>query len=135
MDDARCVGFSDCFACLQYVTGGLFSWQYAVLTYGALEIDTLEVLHHHVGRTVVENADIENPRDVLATNFRGGLRLPRETGSRLFVSQHIRTKELYRDSVFELNVYRANDDAHTAFADDRLDTVLTRENFTRSYNG
>ena len=54
------------------------------------EVLALEVLHHHVRAAVLELADVEHARDVLAAQARRGARLALEAAERLGVARGLR---------------------------------------------
>ena len=96
------------------------------------EVVALEVLHDHVRRAVLERADVEHARDVLALELAAAA-APRGRSARAtsgFCSA-VGQEELDRDALLELEVRRRDDDAHAALPEDALDAVLADEDCHR----
>ena len=87
----------------------------------------LEVLHHHVGRAVLERADVGDLRDVLAFQLCGRLRLAHEPFDRIGIERHVLPQHLDREALVELEVGDLRDDPHPPLAEDRLDPVLAQK--------
>ena len=92
------------------------------------EIGALQVFEHHVRRTRLEGADVDDARDVFALESNGRLRLPQEALHDLLISEHLRQQKLHRHGLMKLEVHGLHDDAHTALAEHPLDAVSAREN-------
>ena len=80
------------------------------------------------GRAVLERADVDHARDVLALDA-APPRAPRAGSARRrsACSRSSGQQELERDALVELEVPRRDDDAHAALAEHALDAVLARE--------
>jgi len=97
------------------------------------EVLTLEVLHHHVRAAVLELADVEDARHVLAAQARRGASLALEPAERLGVGEGSGTEQLDGDALPERFVRGREDHAHAAFADGALHAVLPREHHARGH--
>src|SRR5439155_13468877 len=94
------------------------------------DVTPFEKLHHDVRRAIVERADVEHARDVLALEPSDRARLAHEPLLRLGVHHRRREHELQRDELIELDIARRDDDAHPALPEDALDLEFPREDIS-----
>src|SRR5262249_2895757 len=97
------------------------------------QVSSIEVLHDHVRRAVLERADVAHARDVFVLDADRGLRLATEARDGFRVREHLREEKLDRDFVVELDVLRGDDDAHAPDSEHLADAVFAGENFAFTY--
>jgi hypothetical protein len=91
------------------------------------EVFALEALHHDVGATILERANVENASDVLASKADGGTRLAHKTTDDVSVPKRYLAEELDGDVGVEAFVLGSEHDPHAALTDDALDPILSSE--------
>ena len=133
VDDARVVRFGDRLARLEKKVERLVQGQAPALVEELGEVHSLEVFHHHVGRAVLERADVRDLRDVLTLQLHRRARLAEKSRDGLGVPERVREEKLQRDALLELDVHRRDDDAHPALAEHALDAVFACEHIAFVY--
>ena len=98
------------------------------------EVGALEVLHHHVRRAVVERADVEDARHVLALEADRVARLAEEAALVIGRADLV-AHELQRDHLTELEVASGDDVAHATLAEDALDPEFPGNHVPRANTG
>ena len=89
------------------------------------EVRAHEVLHHHVGRAVLQLAHVDHPRDVVALEARRRARLAQEALHHL--AARAGEEELDGHLLPQRDVRRRHDHAHAALPEHALDAVLAGE--------
>ena len=84
-------------------------------------------LHHHVDQTVARRAQIIDGDGVRMTEAARGLAFTTKAAQPLRIVAHLRREDFDRHLIAEQDVARTIDRAHSAFADQRLDVILTVE--------
>jgi hypothetical protein len=124
MDDPEGVRLGDGLAGLEHVPDGFLARQRAARSDEGREIPSLEVLHHDERRAVLERADVEDPRNVLAFELGRCARLARESCDESGALEHLRKEKLESDRAIEKDLRGGDHDAHTTGAERPLDAVF-----------
>jgi hypothetical protein len=120
--DAERVRFGDRGARLRDVVGGDVDRQRTVVGEVAREVHAAQMLHHDV-RTIPMATEVERAGHVLALDARRRLRLAQEPR----LVRALRPEQLDRDLRAELEVPRAEHDAHAAVSEQALHAVLAAD--------
>jgi hypothetical protein len=119
------VGLCRADAGLKNEINGLFDRKSAPLREPRCEIASFQELHDHERYPAGQGSYVEHPRDVLALDLDGGLRLPQKPIDRARVARHLGQEELDRDLLIEAHVVRRHDDAHSSESEHAIHSVLT----------
>ena len=124
MDDPEPVRFGHGDARLEDELDGLGDGERSRLPEPYGEIAPVEELHDEIRSPRLERPDVDDPRDVLASDLHNRPGLAGEAGDGLLVFHHRREEEFDGDFGVELQVAGSDDDAHAAGAEDPLDLVF-----------
>ncbi len=134
MDDAEAVSVGDRDGGLQEKVDRLVNRKRAPLLQPNRG-SPLQVFHDHVRSAVVQGTHVENAGDVLVLDPDGGPRFARESRDGFLVVEQRGQKKLEGHAAVELDVACRDDHTHAAYAEDALDAVLAREDFTLAHSG
>jgi hypothetical protein len=132
VDDPERVGIGDGLARLQHEIDRQPRRQGPVRLEQRREVRALEVLHDDVRSPVVERADVEHARHVLAMDAHGRSRLAQEARDGVGVAQSLGQQKLEGYLGIELQVLRGEDHAHAPPPEHPLHAVLARDDVARS---
>src|SRR5262249_21129810 len=88
------------------------------------EVLALEILHRNELRAILERAEIDDARHVIAADLRDGTRLTLEARHRVLVLERLGTQDFYRDTLPIIDARRDDDDAHPARAQRAFDAIF-----------
>ncbi len=131
MDDAGSVRLGDRLARLKNIIHGLCDRQRPSGSEQLVEILACEVLHDQVGGTALQPGHVVDADDMLTPDTSEGAGLALEACDSIRVAGEHTAKELEGDALAEIEVARADDDAHTSGTQDGFDLVLASNDVAR----
>src|SRR5262249_4947161 len=134
MDDPQCVRLGERLAGLEDAIDRAIDRKWPLFLDDDREVRAFEVLHHHERRACLEDAHVEDARDVLAADLHGRAPLAKEARHHLSASLRLREEQLDRDALVELDVRGRDYDSHASDSEHALDTILANEHVSDAGN-